>query len=145
MDSSAAILRKRGRHRIRRFSNHASTPSRNLPIEDSEVAGGLCIEMATSKKVVVEPGQSLNFGDKKLPVDDRNRVVARLPPKDDLEYIPFHQFLDGAVPSRQIKGKIVIIGYDGAQIHSIPSSIGPIHAHRFFIYSLQSVYEQLGN
>ena len=41
--------------------------------------------------------------------------------------------------------KVVIIGYDGPSIQTIPTDIGPIKAHRFFVYSLKSVYEQLSN
>jgi hypothetical protein len=77
-------------------------------------------------------------------METRNCVSAKLPAKDDLEYIPFDRLVAGEIPSGQIKGKIVILGYDGAQIHSISTSIGPIRAHRFFVYTLKSVYEQLG-
>jgi hypothetical protein len=28
-------------------------------------------------------------------------------------------------------------------IHSISTSIGPVRAHRFFVYALKSIYEQL--
>ena len=52
-----------------------------------------CIELATGKQAIIEPGRSL--------------------------------------------------GYDGTQIHSISTSIGPIRAHRFFVYALKGVYEQL--
>jgi hypothetical protein len=78
-------------------------------------------------------------------VDDRNCVTAKLPPKDDLSYIPFNEFLAGEIPNGGIKGKIVIIGYDGPHIQTVSTSIGPIRAHRFFVYVLQSVYERLGH
>jgi len=103
-----------------------------------------CIELATGKQAVIEPSQSLRFGTHELCVDARNCVSAKLPAKDDLEYIPFHRLVAGEIPFGQIKGKTVILGYDGPQIHSISTSIGPIRAHRFFVYALKSVYERLG-
>ena len=102
-----------------------------------------CIELATGKQAIIEPGRSLKFGTHELHVDTRNCVSAKLPAKDDLEYIPFHQLVAGEIPLSQIKGKIVILGYDGTQIHSISTSIGPIRAHRFFVYALKGVYAQL--
>ena len=103
-----------------------------------------CIELATGNSVVIAPDGRMKFGLNELRVDSRNCVTAKLPVKDDLAYIPFHQFLAGEIPASRIKGKIVIIGYDGSQIHSISTAIGPVRAHRFFVYVLQSIYEQIG-
>ena len=103
-----------------------------------------CIELATGKQAIIVPGQSLRFGTHELRVDSRNCVSAKLPAEDALEYIPFHRLVGGEILVSEIKGKIVILGYDGTQIHSISTSIGPIRAHRFFVYVLKSVYEQIG-
>jgi hypothetical protein len=67
-----------------------------------------CIELATGKQAVVGPNQNLRFGVHELRVDNRNCILAKLPGKDDLEYIRFHQFVAGEVPVNQIKGKIVM-------------------------------------
>ena len=85
------------------------------------------------------------FGASGLRMDGRNCLTAKLPAKNDLAYIPFNEFLTDALAATQIKGKIVILGYDGPHIQSVSTSIGPIKAHRFFVYVLQSVYERLGN
>jgi len=103
-----------------------------------------CIELVTGTRAVVSDGKMM-FGSSGLRMDARDCVMAKLPAKDDLAYIPFNDFLTGAVPASRIKGKIVVIGYDGPQIHTISTSIGPIKAHRFFVYALRSVYEQVGN
>jgi hypothetical protein len=39
----------------------------------------------------------------------------------------------------KVKGAVVILGYDGKNIHSIETPIGKLGAHRFFIYGLRSV------
>jgi len=104
-----------------------------------------CIELATGTQAVIAPDGRMMFGASGLRMDGRNCVTAKLPAKDDLAYIAFNEFLTGALPASRIKGKIVIIGYDGPHIQSTSTSIGPIRAHRFFVYTLQSVYEQVGN
>lgn len=102
-----------------------------------------CIEMATGSPMVITTNGQMKFGAKVLPVDSRYMAPAKWPVKDNLAYIPFHQFVAGEVAASQIKGKIVIIGYDGPQMHTIPTSMGQVRAHRLFVYNLQSIYGQL--
>ena len=52
------------------------------------------------------------FGASGLRMDGRNCLTAKLPAKNDLAYIPFNEFLTDALAATQIKGKIVILGYD---------------------------------
>jgi CHASE2 domain-containing sensor protein len=59
-------------------------------------------------------------------------------------HIPFNQFVEGGTPANQIKGKVVIIGYDGPGIQSFDTAIGPVKAPRLFVYDLESIYEQVG-
>jgi len=103
-----------------------------------------CIELAKGKPAVLTPNRRLNFGVDGLRLDGTNCLTAAYPLKDDLPYLPFHQFLAGEIPASRIKGKVVIIGYDGPGIHSEPTPIGSIRAHRFFVYILQNMYEKLG-
>jgi hypothetical protein len=102
-----------------------------------------CLELAEGRPAQIHPGQDVVFGALHLPLDRLNRCRAYLPARDDCPYIPFHRFLSGDVPSGAIAGKVVIIGYDGDRIHSIPSPLGPIRAHRFFVYVLESLCHQL--
>lgn len=103
-----------------------------------------CIELATSKGAVISPGKMIRFGDRSLGVDAQNCVIATVPQKDDPQYIPFHKFLAGEISRSRVKGRVVIIGYDGRQMHSLPTAIGPMRAHRVFVYALQNIYERLG-
>jgi hypothetical protein len=104
-----------------------------------------CIELATGKRAIIEPGQKLTLGAHELRLDARNCVQAKLPLKDDLAYIPFQRFLAGDIPANLIQGKVVIVGYDGPKMYSISTPIGQVRAHRLFVYELQSIYEQLCN
>ncbi len=101
-----------------------------------------CIELAVGKASVIGPNGSMKFGTNELRLDARSCATAALPAKDDLAYIPFNQFLSGETQANQIKGKVVIIGYDGPSIQSFDTAIGPVKAHRLFVYVLQSIYEQ---
>jgi hypothetical protein len=103
-----------------------------------------CIELATDKPAVITPSGKMKFGAGELKLDDNHCMTTKLPEKDELAYLPFHQFLAGETPAAQLKGKVVIIGYDGPKIQTTSTRIGPIRAHRFFVYALRSVYERVG-
>ncbi len=103
-----------------------------------------CMEMAIGTRATISPDGNVTFGTNTLRLD-KQYCVAKLPSKDDLAYIPFDDFLSGKVPASVIKGKVVIIGYDGPLIQAIPTAIGPIKAHRFFVYALKNIYEQVRN
>ncbi len=103
-----------------------------------------CIELAKGNRATISPEGKMKFGTNSLQADGQY-CVAKLPAKDDLAYIPFDDFLSGKVPASAIKGRVVIIGYDGPHIQTIPSIIGSIKAHRLFVYALKSVYEQISN
>ncbi|HUR46434.1 MAG TPA: CHASE2 domain-containing protein [Candidatus Saccharimonadales bacterium] len=100
------------------------------------------IELAIRQQALITPGEKIAFGRKSLALDPRNSIRIKLPARDDLSYIPFDKFLSGEIASRQIRGKVVIMGYDGPQMHSFQTPIGPVKAHRLFVYALQSLYDQ---
>lgn len=103
-----------------------------------------CLEAATGGKAVIDPGKKLTLANgKTLPLDARNRVPAKLPTKDELSYIPFHTFIVGTTPAKEVAGKVVIIGYDGAKIHSVPTPSGPLRAHRLFLQQLRVVWDRI--
>ena len=104
----------------------------------------LCsLELATGERAVLHPGKKIDFGKQELKLDDQNCIGRKLPAKDELAYVPFDAFLTEKIPSRLVKDKVIILGYDGAKIHSLPTAIGPVRAHRVFVYDLQNAYEQI--
>ena len=104
----------------------------------------LCsLELATGERAVLQPGKRIVFGKQELKLDDRNCIGRKLPANDELAYVPFDAFLTGTIPPSLVKDKVIILGYDGAKIHSLPTAIGPIRAHRVFIYDLKNAYEQI--
>jgi CHASE2 domain-containing sensor protein len=103
----------------------------------------LCsMELATSQPSVITPGQKLIIGQKTWKLDPNNQITAKLPKSDDLQYVPFHKVLDKSVSTNAFAGKVVILAYDGLNIHTVDTTIGKVKAHRMFVYSLKSIYEQ---
>lgn len=47
--------------------------------------------------------------------------------------------LNGKMESGRLKDRVVILGYDGAKIHTVPTPLGRIRAHRLFYYGLVSI------
>ncbi len=56
-------------------------------------------------------------------------------------YIPLHGVVGDTSKAwhAKVKGAVVILGYDGKNIHSIQTSVGLLGAHRFFISELKSL------
>ena len=96
----------------------------------------IALEMASNERAKIEKGL-IKLGMARLeamqPVDFRKT--------DSLSYIPLHEVMSDTSKSWQakVKGAVVFIGYDGKNIHSIQTPLGPIGAHRFFIIELRSL------
>jgi hypothetical protein len=102
-----------------------------------------CLELAFDSRAKIIPGKSITFGSKTIPLNPNNRVPIRFPPKDQLEYLKFHDLFTGKIEPRQIKDKVVILGYDGVKIPKLESPLGPIGAHRYFIYAVTDLSDRL--
>jgi len=104
----------------------------------------LCaVELALGQTAEIIPGKRLVIGKQEVALTKESEVSITLPPKDELDYTPFHDVLDGKVKPNFFENKVVILGYDGTKIHSINTSSGKIKAHRFFCYGLASLYRRV--
>lgn len=102
----------------------------------------LCtLELATGKQAMIKSGEHVKIGDTRYEIDSLNRVPVKPDMKPELRYIPLHQVLENDDWANRVDGKIVILGYDGPQIHTIQSDIGNIAAHRYFVYLLREMLE----
>jgi hypothetical protein len=103
------------------------------------------LEFVTGETANFDHTNRVFFGRKYLELDSGAESPVTLPRSDKLDYIPFHELLgekrDTWTP--KLAGAVVILGYDGDQIHSFPSKIGNIKAHRLFVYQLESLYQNL--
>jgi hypothetical protein len=97
----------------------------------------VALEMASNRKVKIDDSGSVWLGEKHMSI----MHPVNFPSTNTLPYIPFHDVLDDTSKTWQskVQQSIVILGYDGKNIHSIETPIGPLSAHRFFINALMSV------
>jgi hypothetical protein len=89
--------------------------------------------------VVVE-GKRLDYNGKSLPLNTYSEARIELPSTDDSSPISFADLIDGKV--NQLKGRYVVLGYEGSQDPKFNTSIGRIGAHRLFFYGLRYLYRQ---
>ncbi len=103
------------------------------------------IELATGRKALIEPGRQIRFGDLTLPLDELNRVSTTLTPAKPapVSAVSFLSLLDGQADAAALKGKVVILAYDGPNIHSADSPLGKMGAHRLFVAVFRALYEGL--
>lgn len=105
---------------------------------------GLCaLEMAAEAQAVIEPGKRLTLAGCTVTLDSANSIPVEFPRADTLDYVPFHELLSDPAAAGKLKGKVVVLGYDGAKIHTIMTPVGPRKAHRVFWHGLQSLWHQL--
>jgi hypothetical protein len=103
----------------------------------------VALEMASNEKAQIEPSGFVRLGTTRL---DLMHHIG-FPTTNSLSYIPLHEVLSDTSRTWQakVKDSVVILGYDGKNIHSIETPIGPLGAHRFFICSLMSVARAFEN
>jgi hypothetical protein len=97
----------------------------------------VALEMASNQKASVDASCMVRLGAARF---DRMQSVD-FPKTNSLSYIPLHEVMNDTSKAWQanVKGAIVILGYDGKNIHSFNTPLGPLGAHRFFITELMSL------
>jgi len=100
------------------------------------------LELAFHQNAQVAPGESLRIGNQELALDADSQAAIRFPKKDDVKYISLVDFLAPA-PLPQVKGRIVIVGFDAERSKLIPTPMGLLRLHRAFYYALVSLYASL--
>lgn len=97
------------------------------------------IELALGAKAIIKPGHQVNIGQLKLKMNALNQVDVDLKSLPALRYIPFHEVLDDASRTVQVKDKVVILAYDGPKIHSIKTKSGSVSAHKMYSHVLSAL------
>jgi hypothetical protein len=94
------------------------------------------LELALGKASWTPTGITLNGTT--LPMS-KGQIAMPFPSKDEIKSLSLSALLDGKT-GQDLKDAIVIIGYDGREMHTFPTPIGPIKAHRLFFYELELAY-----
>lgn len=96
----------------------------------------VALELALGKTTWTPTAMTLNSVT--LPMRG-GKIEMALPPKDVFPSFSLSALLDGKTENA-LKGAIVIIGYDGREMHTFPTPIGSVKAHRLFFYELDLAY-----
>ncbi|HTL56048.1 MAG TPA: CHASE2 domain-containing protein [Candidatus Limnocylindrales bacterium] len=97
----------------------------------------VALEMASNQKAEVDSAGFVKLGTARLAM----MHSIDFPSTNSLSYIPLHEVVSNTSKAWQAKvqGAVVILGYDGKNIHSMQTPLGPLGAHRFFISGLTSL------
>jgi len=101
------------------------------------------LELAFGKSAQIFLGDKVTLASHSLPVDSLSQIHARLPDKDQIDYISFVDVIKGNFDKKRVAGKIVILGFDAKETPVLATTLGPLRIHRLFYHSLESLYEQL--
>lgn len=102
-------------------------------------------EMAVGRTASITPGQAVALGGQRLALDAFDRVQVDTRGDAAIPSLALHDLIEGKVAAGALKGKVVVIAYDGPNIHTFKTSSGEVGAHRWFVLMLRSFYEQLGH
>ncbi len=102
----------------------------------------LCaVEMAIGSKMTWVPADHVKVDSFTAHLDNLNQAIVKYPNENTLKVLELSALVDEDFPPGVLRGRVVIIGYDGPNIHTVPTPFGNIGAHRAFILLLKSFYE----
>lgn len=96
----------------------------------------VALELALGKATWTPTSMTLNGVT--LPVRN-GQIKMPYPSSDVFNSFSLSSLLDGKT-GNALKGAIVVLGYDGREMHTFPTPIGKIKAHRLFCYELDFAY-----
>lgn len=82
---------------------------------------------------------------KEIPLNDRSEFEYKWLRPKTYAHISLVDLLNGDVSEDRVKGKYVVFGYDGKDIHKIDTPDGEMNAHLAFYHSLVSVVVAIEN
>jgi adenylate cyclase len=102
-----------------------------------------CLELAVGGHAKIIPGKLFTIEGRSASLDAYSQVHIELPTRDNLEYVPFLDFIRGGVAANYIKDRVVIIGYDGQGMPTVSTPVGKLKLHRAFCFGLIAAYWKL--
>jgi CHASE2 domain-containing sensor protein len=116
------------------------------------------LELALGETAEVVSGSKIRIGSKSLSLSDDNQIAIRLDGDragangsangganvgERLDYVSFSDLVDGKVDAARLRGKVVVIGYDGVKMELVQTNVGLMKADRHFFLGLLDVWRQL--
>lgn len=95
------------------------------------------------ERAKIRAGKELRLHGRTLPLTSMSEVTWELPKKDGLKARSFLDLVEGRVAKAELKGKIVVLGYEGTLDPKYKTAFGQMGAHRMFVYCLEWVWGRL--
>jgi adenylate cyclase len=101
--------------------------------------------------IVIRAENDISFQSRRLPLDKTNQIVLTANALDEslavnkIDALSFIDIVDGKFKPELIRGKVIVIGYDGAKMHSLKTPFGQLKAHRIFWLGLIDCWRQMHN
>lgn len=92
---------------------------------------------------LVVDGVEVVLGARKLPLASGDEADVWLPPVAALDYVPFLDLVKGRAPAERLRGKVVLLGYDGDKQTTFKTKAGKLGAHRLSYFALTDLYSKL--
>ena len=104
----------------------------------------LCaVELAAGERATSSATGTLALMGNALPTDERFELSVPIVDRSPLETMTLHDLLDGSIAASSLKGKVVILAYDGPNISRLDGGYGAVGAHRLFVLLLRDFYQSL--
>lgn len=126
------------------FADFSSSPVPMLETYQGRMVKSLLlcsVELAVGQQASLRAGSEVRIAALSVPLDEQNRASVKFPASASLETVDFADLVAGKLPKGALKGRVVLLGYDGPGIHSVPTPVGNIGAHRAFTLLLKAFYE----
>jgi hypothetical protein len=109
-----------------------------LPVKSLALAA---IELAESSRAHFGDAGTIRVGRGHIRVDKLNGSMARPHQPLPSRSIAFHDLLERTDVAEEVKGKVVIIAYDGPHIPTVDTPVGRMGTHLAFIAWLRAIYD----
>jgi len=100
----------------------------------------LCsVEMALGQEASFRSDSEVKVGDFVIPLGRQNQVSLSIQAGAKLPFFQFEDLIDGTLPKNALKGRVVILGYDGPNIPTVVTPTGNVGSHRAFVLYLKAL------
>ncbi len=103
----------------------------------------VAIELATGTRAYTTLGKTVGIAGKTGPVNVAGEIEIDYPTEDKIESHSLIDVLNGEVRSKDLAGRVVILGADLKDVPKVRTKLGPIGAHRAFWHGLMGVWAKL--
>jgi len=101
------------------------------------------LEAAFNDTARIKPADSFSIAKHQVPITRGNEIEVNVPSDDPIPYLSFEDILNGNVADKDVRGRVVVLGFVGPESSTVRTKIGPVAVHRWFWHMLVSCYETL--